>query len=85
MRDTDLTETTTGEKLLDSFGQALASSLGPCERLLPSSHPRSHKALFIAAGGRERQPWKKAKSSHARTRSSSQMTVCIQAAAVELH
>lgn len=54
-----LTETTNGEMLLDSLGQALASSLGPCALLLPSSHPRSHKALFIAAGGRERQPWKK--------------------------
>lgn len=34
----------------------------PCELLLPSSHPRSHKALFIRAGGGERQGWKKKKA-----------------------
>lgn len=58
----DLTETTNGEILLDSLGQTLASGLGPCELLLPSSHPRSHKALFIAAGGREGSHGKKQKA-----------------------
>lgn len=34
----------------------------PCEHLLPSSHPHAHKALFIRAGGGERQGWKKKKA-----------------------
>lgn len=54
----------------------------PCEVLLPSSHPRSHKAFFIRTGGGELESWRKKKAPTLTPKGPKTLGVCLR---VHLH